>query len=371
VKLLVLLVLLSSPLCLIYTIRYCHRDELLVASQHRYHQNAGHYLGASDFPRMVAASTRNSDGFSAVFSWPNNSTDTSTTIPAASDLESRLVVHHTPRVVVPMSDPDLQRRISSHSADREMGRMPEFETHECQAQWAWQKQSIPTCNPIHEVDLTVFPLQHSIGGNHGRDNHGKNEALRLVANGYWRDVWIVQTTATTHKNGIILQTQHDAVSPHQNDDDTTTKFVLKTIRYQHPFIARNFDRHRRDAMAMERLTSSAYIVNIYAFCGNSGAFEYAGGGDISTALWPMVRKDGGGKTNERVRVTAGNLSSRERFHIGLQAAMGVAAMHNVDQEGRASIAHTDISPTQFVKVNNRYKLNDFNRVWGDKMIDVA
>lgn len=41
--------------------------------------------------------------------------------------------------------------------------------------------------------------------------------------------------------------------------------------------------------------------------------------------------------------------------------MGVAAVHNFDQEGLASLAHTDISPSQFVKVNNRYKLNDFNR----------
>ena len=44
-----------------------------------------------------------------------------------------------------------------------------------------------------------------------------------------------------------------------------------------------------------------------------------------------------------------------------QAAIGLAAVHNSDIEGIASIAHTDISPMQFIKVNNRYKLNDFNR----------
>jgi hypothetical protein len=41
--------------------------------------------------------------------------------------------------------------------------------------------------------------------------------------------------------------------------------------------------------------------------------------------------------------------------------MGLAAVHNVDKEGRASIAHTDISPAQFVRVGDKYKLNDFNR----------
>ena len=45
----------------------------------------------------------------------------------------------------------------------------------------------------------------------------------------------------------------------------------------------------------------------------------------------------------------------------MQAAMGVAAIHNVDKEGQASIAHTDISPGQFIRIDGKYKLNDFNR----------
>ena len=47
--------------------------------------------------------------------------------------------------------------------------------------------------------------------------------------------------------------------------------------------------------------------------------------------------------------------------IAAQAAMGVAAIHNVDKEGQASIAHTDIAPGQFIRINGMYKLNDFNR----------
>lgn len=54
--------------------------------------------------------------------------------------------------------------------------------------------------------------------------------------------------------------------------------------------------------------------------------------------------------------------------IATQAATGLAAVHNIDKEGVASIAHTDISPQQFIKMRNKdtggfiYKLNDFNRV---------
>jgi hypothetical protein len=53
-----------------------------------------------------------------------------------------------------------------------------------------------------------------------------------------------------------------------------------------------------------------------------------------------------------------------------QAASGLADFHNIDKEGVASIAHTDISPSQFIQVNGIYKLNDFNRArflrWNSK-----
>ena len=52
------------------------------------------------------------------------------------------------------------------------------------------------------------------------------------------------------------------------------------------------------------------------------------------------------------------------FHWNLsatQAAMGLASVHNIDVEGRPSVAHTDISPSQYIRVNGVYKLNDFNR----------
>mmetsp|Transcript_19996 Transcript_19996/g.55162 ORF Transcript_19996/g.55162 Transcript_19996/m.55162 type:complete len:188 (-) Transcript_19996:2088-2651(-) len=47
--------------------------------------------------------------------------------------------------------------------------------------------------------------------------------------------------------------------------------------------------------------------------------------------------------------------------IATQASLGLSAMHSFDSKMRASVAHTDISPGQWVKVGDRYKLNDFNR----------
>jgi hypothetical protein len=66
------------------------------------------------------------------------------------------------------------------------------------------------------------------------------------------------------------------------------------------------------------------------------------------------------------------------FHPPLtatQAAIGVAHVHNIDKEGRASIAHTDISPAQFILIDGIYKLNDFNRakflLWSRKNMTVC
>jgi hypothetical protein len=44
-----------------------------------------------------------------------------------------------------------------------------------------------------------------------------------------------------------------------------------------------------------------------------------------------------------------------------EAAIALAAVHNIDEEGYPTIAHTDIAPAQFIKVKDTYKLNDFNR----------
>jgi serine/threonine protein kinase len=140
----------------------------------------------------------------------------------------------------------------------------------------------------------------------------------------WSDVWVVS----------------DAVS--------NTKQVVKKLRYTHKFTQRNYDRNRRDALALERLTSSKYVVDIYGYCHTAGVVEYSDGGDMKSAIWPKKKKKS-------------MLSPIEKLRIATQGAMGLAALHNVDKEGRASIAHTDIGSNQFILIDGRYKLNDFNR----------
>ena len=123
--------------------------------------------------------------------------------------------------------------------------------------------------------------------------------------------------------------------------------VLKTMRYMHEWEERNYDRHRRDALAAERLTSSPMTVNIFGFCGNSGLFEYGDGGDVSR--WIYHRENDSA------------YSFTEALDVATQIAEGIAAAHSVDGSEYATIAHTDITANQFILIDGVYKLNDFNR----------
>ena len=58
----------------------------------------------------------------------------------------------------------------------------------------------------------------------------------------------------------------------------------------HKFAYRNYDRHRKDALASERLSKSPYVVDIYAYCSNSAIFEYGDKGDIDMRIWPYDKK---------------------------------------------------------------------------------
>jgi hypothetical protein len=152
------------------------------------------------------------------------------------------------------------------SKDYDLHQVDPLETDECRAQYSWQLTSFPTCNAIHESDLSDLPTTNR-----------KKEQVRLMTYGYYRDVWFIR--------------EFDGA-----------KRVLKTLRYQHEFIARNYDRHRRDAVAMERLTKSPHVLDIYGYCGNSGLFEYADGGDISRVLWPSKKKPKNITQTEKLRI---------------------------------------------------------------------
>eukprot|EP00594_Rhizosolenia_setigera_P015829 CAMPEP_0178970126 /NCGR_PEP_ID=MMETSP0789-20121207/19317_1 /TAXON_ID=3005 /ORGANISM="Rhizosolenia setigera, Strain CCMP 1694" /LENGTH=402 /DNA_ID=CAMNT_0020656493 /DNA_START=579 /DNA_END=1787 /DNA_ORIENTATION=- len=235
-----------------------------------------------------------------------------------------------------MIDPERQKKLEQ-SRDYYKHEKDTWVTTKCKPMEDWQLISFPTCNKLHELDLT------------SEVSHEKKEGLglaesKIINHGYFRDVWRVKDTNP-------LFPQHT---------------VLKTLRYEHKYIDRNYDRHRRDGVAMERLTFSPFILNIYGYCGNNGFFEFSEAGDIDNALFAPANK--------------GKLSKYDRLRIATQIAQGLADAHyftveedpstGEEVEGYATIAHTDITGGQFIFVDGIFKLNDFNRArfirWNEK-----
>ena len=104
-------------------------------------------------------------------------------------------------------------------------------------------------------------------------------------------------------------------------------------------------RHCKDAVAHDVLTSSPYIANIYGYCSNSALHDYSQGGDLSQ----LFQKD------------AKHMSKDELLRLAYRLAASVHDAHHVDDQGRATMVHTDIKPHQWILINGEYRLNDFNR----------
>jgi len=231
------------------------------------------------------------------------------------------------------------------SKSYDYGRADTMQTQgkDCVSQYDWQETSSPTCNFLMEVDhsnLHYLPIFHENHYNNKHDEPLASSSLhsysQLIASGGWRDVWKIENFL--RKDGKQEET-----------------FILKTMLYEHDYEARNYDRHRRDAVAMERLTSSKFIMDIYGFCGNSGLFQYADGGDLDNSIYYNYHPLEG--------TTEEPWSPEEKLVVAYQTVSGLADLHNFAKEGVPAVAHTDVGGSQFVYVDEAgvYKLNDFNR----------
>jgi hypothetical protein len=203
----------------------------------------------------------------------------------------------------------------------------------------WMLNSFPTCNLFHELEIA-----HSL----------MMERIKMKWYGYWRDVWSVPDTAS-HKSFV-------------------RKIAMKTLRFLHEYTERNFDRHRKDALVSERLTTSPSIVSMYGYCGNSGFYEYSSDGTLGDRLAEHIMavmesenkiSIGRGSGDDS---TARQLGPDEKLRIAHQVSLSLADLHDVDamrdKTGKitsSAIVHTDIKPDQYIHFDGLYKLNDFNR----------
>jgi serine/threonine protein kinase len=110
----------------------------------------------------------------------------------------------------------------------------------------------------------------------------------------------------------------------------------------HRFEDAYFENSRIDAVALERLTASPHVINLFGFCGHSSVTEFADGkrlGDLADKM-------------SKVPLA--------RLQIALDISNGLADVHGIDGDGNATFVHLDINPANVVSIGGTLKLNDFN-----------
>jgi hypothetical protein len=199
----------------------------------------------------------------------------------------------------------------------------------CERQYEWETESYPTCNNIHEQDI-VQQLSSTMSSSSSMAQYENSVQAELLAAGGYRNVWMIH-------NGTQL-------SPHDHENPV----ALKTLLYERDWYQVQFERHNLDALASMQLQASPYILNLYGYCGTSGMYEFAKGGNL--------------KSYEKEH--RGSLDSRAKMELAYNVVAAIADLHNFVKEDQPWIAHTDIYPDQFVRVQESegiFKLNDFNR----------
>jgi len=180
----------------------------------------------------------------------------------------------------------------------------------------------PNCNDFHDIDLTdfwLFPDRRVVN----LENQTRQSKLRHVGEGGFRNAFYI-----SEYNG--------------------TRRVLKSLvwRENRYFDIATMERNRKDAVIASQLTSSPLVADIYGYCAQSALVDYSDDWD----LFYMFDSDD----------PSDHPDKDELFDLAVDIAQSIADAHLPDKNGRATVVHMDLKPDQWVKLNGRYVLNDFN-----------
>ena len=100
-------------------------------------------------------------------------------------------------------------------------------------------------------------------------------------------------------------------------------------------------RIRVDALAMERLTSSPYVMNIHSFCGVTVVTE---------------------RGTDSITHVVKHISPRDKVDVARRVAKSIAAVHEIDgEDAPVALVHNDINDGNFFMGHKKNPLlNDFN-----------
>ncbi len=219
------------------------------------------------------------------------------------------------------------------SSDQDLPPLTRYgKVEECVQGRAWHSFVPLNCNAFHEIDSGMTQ--------EGRDN---GNYYQFLDGGGRRDAW-------TLYHSIPKQEQSERV-------------VLKKLRWGKTrtgtkYDENTFDNQRKDALALERLSHSPHVIDVYGYCGMSTFNEFAGNGNLYRYL-KYEKKDAKPKD---LLVYARNIS------------MGLADIQEVDKRypddddasfpmppGVPSLLQFDFRHhNMLLTKDNRIKVSDFN-----------
>lgn len=204
----------------------------------------------------------------------------------------------------------------------------ELDYTECRAP-NWKNSYFPNCNAFHEIDVPRY---------YDRDissNVDTNYDSYIFSHGYYRDAWLVEVVE-----------RHEAA-------------VLKTLRFKHDFSPKSFRNVQRDAIVMERLTFSPYVIAMYGHCATSLTVEPVAF-EIEDSIVPGEGYMKQEELNDKDDVKPQNdYTTLEKLELALAMAESLAVLHSY--EG-GLIVHDDVQLCQWLRTrDDRLVLGDFNR----------
>lgn len=238
---------------------------------------------------------------------------------------------------------------------------------ECVPLAEWQSSNPVSCNTIHEIDLFTSILnagkqkkkrektrlqQNNMPSTqlrHELSRHPSwNESqIKFLGQGWFRAAWKLDRHLPS---GSLSHETAD------NDGDGET-VILKMLRSERDFTAEFYELHRIDAVAMEQLTHSKFVLNVFGYCGQSALNEFASFRIPQLSSLEKFDRQLRGKDSPRV--------NRLKLKLAVSVAMGVAHVHelpaDISGDNRPTMAHYDINPRNVAICKGGLpKLNDFN-----------
>lgn len=187
-----------------------------------------------------------------------------------------------------------------------------WDNHMCKAMYPWQLEGFPNCNNLHELDMLHMKVINTGGSR-----------IAFEMNQY---------------SGV----------------GTQAKFVYKTVKYDWDISMGMIDQQRKDALVMERASSSNFIPNLYGYCSLGLVMDFMPEGNMQEYLK-------GARLAKKRGDSSGILSPVDKLRVAIHIASSVRDLHETgDVKEIPAFFHNDICCHQFLFQQGIFKLNDFN-----------